>query len=279
MAKLASLVLIFGLVTTLLLLTSYQAMSQEVEDESEFNYDENSEKGPQHWGDIKPEWFMCKNGTMQSPIDLSNQTVQIVSNLGLLNISYHPSNATLKNRGHDIKLELIANSSYLQINGTQYVLKQLHWHSPSEHTIDGKRLDLELHLVHQTPSGKTAVIGVLYKIGLIPDPFLALLTKDLMAITNSTGAEREVGVVDPRIVNFRRTQYYRYMGSLTTPECTQNITWTVVKEVKSVRKEQIELLQVAVHDESNTNARPLQPLNNRLVQLNYYYGPGLGPTP
>ncbi|CAJ2654467.1 unnamed protein product [Trifolium pratense] len=278
MAKLSSLVLIFGLLTTLVLLTSYQAMSQEVEDESEFNYDEESEKGPQHWGDIKPnEWFLCKNGTMQSPIDLSNKTVKIVSNLGVLQINYNPSNATLKNRGHDIKLELIANTSSLQINGTRYILKQLHWHSPSEHTINGKRFDLELHLVHQTPSGKTAVIGVLYKTGLIPDPFLALLTKDLVAISNSTGAERAVGVVDPRLTNFNRIHYYRYMGSLTTPACTQNITWTVVKEVKSVTKEQIELLQVAVHDESNTNARPLQPLNNRLVQLNYF-GPALGPT-
>jgi carbonic anhydrase len=277
MAKLASLALIFSLLTTLVLLTSYQAMSQEVEDESEFNYDEESKIGPQHWGDIEPEWYLCKNGIMQSPIDLSNQTVQIVNNLGRLQINYNPSNATLKNRGHDIKLELLANTSYLQINETQYILKQLHWHSPSEHTINGKRYDLELHLVHETPSGKIAVIGVLYKIGLIPDPFLALLTKDLVAISNSTGAERAVGVVDPRIVNFSRNQYYRYMGSLTTPACTENITWTVVKEVKSVLKKQIELLQVAVHDESNTNARPLQPLNNRLVQLNYY-GPGHGPT-
>lgn len=72
------------------------------EHESEFNYDEKSMKGPQHWGDIKPEWSMCKNGTMQSPIDLLNQRVQIVSNLGTLQINYKPSNATLKNRGHDI---------------------------------------------------------------------------------------------------------------------------------------------------------------------------------
>jgi carbonic anhydrase len=74
------------------------------EDESEFNYDEESKIGPQHWGDIEPEWYLCKNGTMQSPIDLSNQTVQIVSNLRRLQINYNPSNATLKNRGHDIKV-------------------------------------------------------------------------------------------------------------------------------------------------------------------------------
>lgn len=267
MAKLASIALIFGLLTTLVLLSSSPAMSREVEDESEFNYDEDSDQGPQNWGDIKPEWFRCKNGTMQSPIDLLNKRVQIVSNLGPLQINYNPSNATLKNRGHDIMLELIANSSYLQINGTQYVLKQLHWHSSSEHTIDGKRLDLELHLVHETPSGETAVIGILYKIGL-PDLFLSLLRKDLEAISTSTGEEREVGVIDPRMIQFNKMHYYRYIGSLTTPPCDENITWTIVREVKFVSKEQIELLRVAVHDESDSNARPLQPLNNRLVQLN-----------
>lgn len=76
------------------------------DDESEFNYDEDSDQGPHNRGDIKPEWFRCKNGTMQSPIDLLNHRVQIVSNLGGLQINYTPSNATLKNRGHDIRVSL-----------------------------------------------------------------------------------------------------------------------------------------------------------------------------
>lgn len=83
------------------------------DDESEFNYNEESDKGPQNWGNIKPEWFMCKNGTKQSPIDILNQKVQIVSNLGTLQINYKPSNATLKNRGHDI---MVINQNHLIIN-------------------------------------------------------------------------------------------------------------------------------------------------------------------
>ena len=72
------------------------------EDEREFNYDPYSEKGPAHWGRIRPEWSACSNGTMQSPIDLLNEIVDIVSDLGRLNRSYKPGNAILKNRGHDI---------------------------------------------------------------------------------------------------------------------------------------------------------------------------------
>ena len=72
------------------------------EDEHEFNYDEKSEIGPSHWGDIKPEWRKCKTGSMQSPIDLLNKRVQVVDQLGPIQLNYRPSNATLKNRGHDI---------------------------------------------------------------------------------------------------------------------------------------------------------------------------------
>ncbi|KAH1127759.1 hypothetical protein GYH30_016359 [Glycine max] len=125
-------------------------------------------------------------------------------------------------------------------------------------------------MVHETPSGQTAVIGILYKAGRRPDPFLSLLTNHLMVISNSTGAEREVDVMDPRLVKIgtSTTLYYRYIGSLTTPPCTEDIAWTMLKEVKSVSKEQIRLLRDAVHDDFDANARPLQPINNRLVQLN-----------
>ncbi|KAK7404758.1 hypothetical protein VNO78_05715 [Psophocarpus tetragonolobus] len=270
MEKLSKQVLICCLLTAISVLLSCPVliMSQQ-EDESEFNYDVKSNIGPFNWGDIKPEWSLCKNGSMQSPIDLLNERVQIVSHLGTLQKNYSPSNATLKNRGHDIKLEWLAGTSYLQMNGTQYALKQFHWHSPSEHTIDGKRLDLELHMVHETPSGQTAVIGILYKTGR-PDHFLSLLTKHLEAVSNSIGAEIEVGVMDPRLVKIgtSTTLYYRYIGSLTTPPCTEDIAWTMLREVRSVSMEQIKLLRDAVHDDSDANARPLQPVNNRLLQFN-----------
>ncbi|KAK7272165.1 hypothetical protein RJT34_28598 [Clitoria ternatea] len=265
MEKLASMVFICCLFTPLVFLST-PVMSQEVEDESEFNYDPKSKSGPSYWGDMHPEWSLCKKGSMQSPIDLLNERVKIGSHLGTLHMNYMPSNATIKNRGHDIKLEWVAGAGYLQINETKYVLKQCHWHSPSEHTIDGKRLDLELHMVHETSSGQTAVIGILYKIGS-PDSFLSSLTNHLKAISDTTEAERVVGVIDPRHIEIVYKQYYRYIGSLTIPPCTQNVAWTIIKEIQPVSKEQIRLFRVAVHDESDTNARPLQPLNNRLLQL------------
>lgn len=72
------------------------------EEESGFSYDENSHMGPVHWGELRPEWSMCNYGSMQSPIDLLNERVQVVTNLGRLHREYKPCNATLVNRGHDM---------------------------------------------------------------------------------------------------------------------------------------------------------------------------------
>ncbi|GLT69091.1 hypothetical protein SLA2020_412700 [Shorea laevis] len=140
MTKLAITHILFCSFFVVLVFNSYRATSREVDDEREFDYDEKSEKGPARWGELHPEWSMCTNGTMQSPIDLMDERVEIVSHLGRLKRSYNPSTATLTNRGHDIMLKWDGGAGYIEINGTQYVLQQCHWHSPSEHTINGKSL-------------------------------------------------------------------------------------------------------------------------------------------
>ncbi|KAE8038854.1 hypothetical protein FH972_011324 [Carpinus fangiana] len=248
------------------LLLVLNSASQEVDDETEFDYDKKSGKGPAHWGELHPEWSMCKNGSMQSPIDLLDERVEVVSHLGRLKRSYNPSNATITNRGHDMMLTWEGDAGYIEINGTQYELKQCHWHSPSEHTIDGQRFDMEAHILHESSNGKFAVVGILYKLGR-PDSFLSSLTDHLAAITDTREAVSAAGIVNPKNIKIGSRKYYRYIGSFTTPPCTENVVWTIVKKVRTVSLEQIKLLRVAVHDDSNTNARPLQPINRRPVHL------------
>ncbi|CAO2839481.1 unnamed protein product [Amaranthus hypochondriacus] len=249
----------------LIFLLASSILAQEVDDEREFDYLKGSERGPEHWGELKPEWSSCKTGKLQSPIDLWHTRVKIIPKSAEIIRIYKPTHALLKNRGHDIELEWKDEKSKIEINGTEYILKQSHWHSPSEHTINGKRYDLELHMVHQSHDGKIAVIGLLYKIGK-PNHFLAKLTRKIEKISETT-EEIDAGIINPVRVRMSGRNYYRYMGSLTTPPCTEGVLWSLNTKIGTVSEEQVALLREAVHDHAEQNARPLQRINGRKTYL------------
>lgn len=92
------------------------------------------------------------------------------------------------------------------------------------------RFDMEVHLVHESDDNRTAVVGIMYKIGR-PDSFLSMLNADLEAVAYTRDVERIVGIIDPKLMKFGSRKYYRYIGSLTIPPCTQNIIWTIVRKV------------------------------------------------
>ncbi|KAL5994545.1 hypothetical protein ACLOJK_024598 [Asimina triloba] len=147
--------------------------SREVDDEREFDYIQGSEKRPEKWGDIHEEWAMCKNGTVQSAIDLLNERVELMPKLGRLKRNYKPSNAILKNRGHDIMLKWVDGLGSLDVDGIEYKLLHCHRHSPSEYTINGEKVmdgklaigncrhGLEVHMVHESSDSGTAVVGIM----------------------------------------------------------------------------------------------------------------------
>lgn len=259
------------LVAVILLLHPARTTQQEVENEREFSYQPGSDVGPSHWGHIHEDWKACEKGHMQSPIDVSDQALVTRQDLGIVRRKYRPAAAIMVNRGHDIMLKWNESAAKdgpggILLNGTEYMLKQLHWHSPSEHSIDGKRFDLELHMVHVSADKKPAVIGIMYKIGR-PDPFLAELEEYIRKLRNIKEGEEEVGVVDPRDVRKGSRKYYRYIGSLTTPPCTEGVVWTIIKKVRTASHDQIKLLRDAVNDEAENNSRPVQPMYHRFVQL------------
>ncbi|KAL5206847.1 hypothetical protein ABZP36_035056 [Zizania latifolia] len=155
-----------------------------------------------------------------------------------------------------------------------YTFKKIHWHAPSEHTINGMRFPLELHMVHVSDDGGLAVISILYKLGA-PDPFYFQLN-DTLAYLNDPFLmidlfEREarvpVGPVQLRSLEKRTGNYFRYIGSLTTPPCTENVVWNVLGKVREISKEQLDLVTAPL---PTKDARPAQPLNHRDV---YFYNP------
>ncbi|XP_050383132.1 alpha carbonic anhydrase 7-like [Argentina anserina] len=246
--------------------------------EIEFDYRPDHPKGPQNWGNLKQEWSLCKDGKRQSPIEIweQNCTKDITSSDDLV-VNYKPANATIKNEEHAISVLWEGDAGSIQINGTDYLLKQCHWHHPSEHMVNGRRYDLELHMVHKTKDlSKVAVIGFLYNYGA-PNYFLEKVTSH---ITNLIDVQKGIplGEIDPRKVKkgqfqYRRptrkagSKFFRYMGSLTTPPCVEDVIWHLNKKVQTASREQVELLQDAVFDYARNNARPIQPLNGRGIKL------------
>ncbi|KAM0843960.1 hypothetical protein ACQ4PT_057374 [Festuca glaucescens] len=205
-----------------------------------FSYNTMSFDGPENWGKLSPAYKECGEGKAQSPIDIV--TANAVPNPSLDNLTrvYAPTDATLNNNGKDITMTFEDHDGHSVAPGTILVcnpdgsmkafgFKMIHWHSPSEHTIDGQRFPLELHLVHASEDGHLAVIGILYKIG-DHDAFYDQLEDKLREL--KTEHRVAAGLVELKSLQKRTGSYFRYMGSLTTPPCTENVIWNILGKVR-----------------------------------------------
>ncbi|KAH0901758.1 hypothetical protein HID58_041261 [Brassica napus] len=227
-----------------------------------YTYDQNPENGPEGWSKLDHQWKICNHGKLQSPIDLTRGRVSRVHDEAW-KIHHKPAETVIMSRGHDIMVSWKGDAGKMMIDHTEFKLVQCHWHSPSEHTINRTRYDMELHMVHTSAQSQTAVIAVLYKLGR-PNEFLTTLQNEIKTVGKE---EKKLGIVDPRTIGFHTDKFYRYVGSLTAPPCTEGVIWTVVKKVNTVSMEQLAALREAVDDGFERNSRPVQDTNGRSVWL------------
>ncbi|XP_058088408.1 alpha carbonic anhydrase 1, chloroplastic [Magnolia sinica] len=229
--------------------------------------------GPTQWGNLSPDYQVCSNGKLQSPIDIVKKDVVSDNQLGPLVKDYGPANATLVDNGFNIAIQLESDAGGITIQGKSYRLKQLHWHSPSEHTIDGVRYPVELHLVHKSDDGNLAVTAMLYKFG-DRDSFLTQLKDHIDQLAKEAcGGDEDalvpLGILEAKEMEKTTQKYYRYIGSLTIPPCTENVIWSIPAKVRELTMEQVAALKAPLDASCKNNARPTQPLNGRQVQLHH----------
>ncbi|XP_077230845.1 alpha carbonic anhydrase 1, chloroplastic-like [Tasmannia lanceolata] len=227
--------------------------------------------GPEKWGSLSPEYLACSNGNIQSPINIEKNNVVRSAKLEPLAREYKPANATLVNNGFNIELRLQGNAGSLLIDGESYILKHMHWHSPSEHTIDGNQYPAELQLVHQSHNGNISIVAILFQFG-DPDPFLFQINDHLDRLAKeSCEADEEaqipIGVLRSKQIKQVTQVHFRYVGSLTSPPCTQNVIWNILGKVREMSKEQLAALKAPLHEDYKCNSRPTQPINGRSVEL------------
>jgi carbonic anhydrase len=225
-----------------------------------FSY--SGDSGPGFWAELDPaNWEACAGGggSRQSPIDISR--VRIDRSLTRLNLNLTETPIALINNGHTIEEEYEAGSS-LTFKGVTYHLQQFHFHALSEHTVGGRRGVMELHLVFKddlVATTKIAVVGMLYKSGH-KNAFLAKLIAGGLPMKEGQRVDSpvELNVADGLTDT---AAYYRYAGSLTTPPCTENVTWLVLKKPAELSPSQFQTIDKVLGD----NFRPLQKRNGRVV--------------
>ncbi|OAY63950.1 Alpha carbonic anhydrase 1, chloroplastic [Ananas comosus] len=227
--------------------------------------------GPDRWGCLSPQFALCSKGTRQSPINIIKNGAVFNPKLRPLKRDYVASNATLVDNGFNIELKFDNAVGNVIVDGKKYWLKQMHWHSPSEHTITGERFPMEIHMVHKSDDGNITVIAIFYKYGH-PDPFLFQIKEKLAELNKEARrgddeAQIPVGVVRTKAFKRCVRKYFRYVGSLTTPPCTENVIWIILGKVREITKEQADALRAPLSKEYKNNSRPIQRLNGRSVEL------------
>ena len=240
---------------------------------------------------------LCQTGVKQSPIDLTTDTdtSDKMEFIGYNYFDFPVHTDTFKDDDltftisfSDNQLRQNAELQLVHDDGSKgyYTPLQFHFHAPSEHTVDGKNYDLEVHFVHyikgsdtSSTNGETsvllgAVIGVFFDVEDGADtnnPFIDSVIKGI----ESKGTDEASNVaVRQFLATVDMTDYWSYPGSLTTPPCTEGIAWTVVRQVQPISKEQLKFFTAGLADNpefagGNGNNRVVQGLNERTL---YYSG-------
>ncbi len=214
-----------------------------------------ADNGPEKWGQLDEKYTKCETGDMQSPIDLAGANARGTL---ALSVSYQSGPLTVSNKGLTVQADF-APGSVMTSGGTVFDLIQLHFHTPSEHAFSGKRYPLTGHFVHATESGRLAVLGVMFEKGAAN----AELAKILAAVPSAKSEPVTVPgeILDPNGLLPAGRAIYRYMGSLTTPPCSEGVNWHVLRDPISASADQIAAFEKLMGD----SARPVRALNNRLV--------------
>ncbi len=214
------------------------------------------EFAPYRWGDMKSDYALCKTGTRQSPIDIRNP---VVSEIEPIQFHYEDTPLKVINNGHTIQVE-VRPGSFILHGGARYELVQFHFHTPSEERINGRVFDMVAHLVHKSAQGRLAVVAVLLTAGR-EQPMLQQIWNAMPGTANSTRERLDI-LINARQLLPADPGFYSFMGSLTTPPCTEGVQWLVMKTPVEISREQIGHF-AALYP---MNARPLQPGNDRLVK-------------
>jgi carbonic anhydrase len=209
--------------------------------------------GPENWGILAEAYGTCASGTQQSPIDLMEARL---APLPAISIDWKGFVPTVINNGHTIQVNSDKKGTMV-LDGKTYTLLQFHFHHNSEHTVNGRHYPLEAHFVHQAEDGALGVLGVFFKEGQA-NPALQKIWNIAPLDPGQMKAKKKF---KPGALLPRDRGYFRYEGSLTTPPCSEVVSWAVFDHPLEASRAQIDAFAGLYAD----NYRPVQNTNRRFI--------------
>ncbi|MBK1614475.1 carbonate dehydratase [Rubrivivax gelatinosus] len=213
------------------------------------------EGGPSSWGALKPEFGTCAVGKRQSPIDIRGG---IAVDLEPVQFDYQAVGFAVLDNGHTVQVN-VGPGNFIGVGGRRYELVQFHFHRPSEERINGRQSEMVAHLVHKDSEGRLAVVAVLLERGSA-QPVVQSVWNNLPLEKNEEA--RANTALDLNQLLPTERGYYTYMGSLTTPPCTEGVLWIVMRQPVAVSQDQIDIFSRLYP----MNARPVQSAAGRLIK-------------
>lgn len=214
------------------------------------------EAGPEHWGKMNPEWSACAKGQRQSPVDIRDG---ILVDQEPLRFDYKPGGVKIVDNGHTVQVTP-GDGNTLMAMGRRFELVQFHFHRPSEERVDGRAFDMVAHLVHRDQDGRLGVVAVLMEVGATANPVIQTLW-------NNLPLEKKTDFIPSQAIDLNQLLpeqggYFAYMGSLTTPPCSEDVLWMVFRQPLQISEEQLKTFARLYP----RNIRPIQRLNDRLIK-------------
>lgn len=213
------------------------------------------EGAPANWGKLRPDYSTCASGKRQSPIDIRDS---LRVDLEPIKFDYQRTMFRIIDNGHTVQVN-VGSGSTIGVMGRQYELMQLHFHRPAEERVNGKAYDMVVHLVHKDMENHLGVVAVLLEKGT-EHPVIQALWNNLPLEVNQDVAPNVA--IDLNGLLPENRNYWTYMGSLTTPPCTEDVLWMVFKQPVQVSAEQVSIFSRLYRN----NARPVQASNNRIIK-------------
>ncbi len=221
------------------------------------HWEYDGEFGPTKWNEVDPAFKTCGLGKRQSPINIETRDAE-KGGLKPIQFNYNAGPAEIVNNGHTIQITL-ENAGTARFDGLEYRLVQFHFHTPSEEKIDSMAQHMVAHLVHRAGDTKLAVVAVMFKLGKENKVLKPIFDN----LPQREGQKAKINEFNPADILPGDPTYFAYTGSLTTPPCTEDVKWHVMQTPMVISYSQL----AAFKKLYKMNARPVQPLNGRRVQV------------